>query len=280
MSLNVNYPARRTSVRAFGFYEYIRTESKICLVLAPDIGILRLTSPDRTASEVIYKSSAAALFPTCAFLTAMTYEEKIVDRQVGRNGDLFASSIGEMETKEERYPYIRILVSIVEQAHPEWNQAPTKDQQISLLVFRMSRGGVNREEVAEIVRLRDAERGFTYIENRPEEKKPEDEKPVDEEPVDEKPEEIQSRDYISEEEQPEEEQPEEEQPEEEQPEDEQPEEEQPEGDEPDEGQTDEEPSEDEDSEDDEPEEEQQEEDQSEEEKKSDGGGQDDDPEKD
>ena len=106
----------------------------------------------------------------------MTYEEKIVDRQVGRNGDLFASSIGEMETKEERYPYIRILVSIVEQAHPEWNQAPTKDQQISLLVFRMSRGGVNREEVAEIVRLRDAERGFSYIERKPDESKSEDEK--------------------------------------------------------------------------------------------------------
>ena len=116
----------------------------------------------------------------------MTYEEKIVDRQVGRNGDLFASSIGEMETIEERYPYIRILVSIVEQAHPEWNQAPTKDQQISLLVFRMSRGGVNREEVAEIVRLRDAERGINYIERKPDESKPEDEKPDAKKPEEEK----------------------------------------------------------------------------------------------
>ena len=116
----------------------------------------------------------------------MTYEEKIVDRQVGRNGDLFASSIGEMETIEERYPYIRILVSIVEQAHPEWNQAPTKDQQISLLVFRMSRGGVNREEVAEIVRLRDAERGFNYIGRKPDESKPEDEKPDAKKPEEEK----------------------------------------------------------------------------------------------
>jgi hypothetical protein len=91
----------------------------------------------------------------------MNYEDKIVDRQVGRNGDLFAVSIGEMETREERYPYLRILVSIVEQAHPEWNQAPTKDQQISMLIFRMSRGSIDREEVSEIVQLRDAERGFS-----------------------------------------------------------------------------------------------------------------------
>ena len=189
-----------------------------------------MTSSVRTASEVIYESLAAALFPTCAFLTAMTYEEKIVDRQVGRNGDLFANSIGEMETKEERYPYVRILVSIVEQAHPEWNQAPTKDQQISMLVFRMSRGAINREEVAEIVRLRDAERGFTYIEHRPEEKKPEDaestdEKPEDVDSVDEKPDEGESSDESPEEESADEKS------EEEESNDESPEEAQPEGDE-------------------------------------------------
>jgi hypothetical protein len=91
----------------------------------------------------------------------MKYDGKIVDRQVGRNGDLFAVSIGEMKTIEERYPYLRIIISIVEQAHPEWNQAPTKDSQIGLLVFHMSRGSLDQDEVAEIVRLRDEERGFT-----------------------------------------------------------------------------------------------------------------------
>ena len=96
----------------------------------------------------------------------MKYEEKIVDRQVGRNADLFAVSIGQMETREERYPYLRILVSIVEQAHPEWNQAPNKDQQISLLMFRMSRGSLDRDEIAEIVQLRDAERGYTPNERK------------------------------------------------------------------------------------------------------------------
>ena len=98
----------------------------------------------------------------------MHYEEKIVDRQVGRNGDLFAASIGQMETIEERYPYLRILVSIVEQAHPEWNQAPTKDQQISMLIFKMSKGDIDRDEVVEIVHLRDAERGFSPIERKAE----------------------------------------------------------------------------------------------------------------
>ena len=96
----------------------------------------------------------------------MHYEDKIVDRQVGRNGDLFALSIGKMETIEERYPYLRILVSIVEQAHPEWNQAPNKDQQVSMLIFRMSHGSIDRDEVAEIVQLRDAERGYTPIERK------------------------------------------------------------------------------------------------------------------
>jgi hypothetical protein len=94
----------------------------------------------------------------------MKYEQKIVDRQVGRNGDLFAESIGKMPTKEERYPYLRILVSIVEQAHPEWNQAPTKDERIALMIFHMSHGAIDKDETAEIVKIRDDERGFTPIE--------------------------------------------------------------------------------------------------------------------
>ena len=88
------------------------------------------------------------------------YQDKIEDKQVGRNSDLFAQSIAELGTKEERYPYLRILVSIIEQAHPEWNQAPNKDRQVANLVFRMSKGQLDPEEVGEIVLLRDAERGY------------------------------------------------------------------------------------------------------------------------
>jgi hypothetical protein len=88
------------------------------------------------------------------------YRDKIVDRQVGRNAELFAEAIGAMETAEARYPYLRILISVLEQAHPEWNQAPTKDRHIAHIVFKMSRGQILMDETAEVVRLRDEERGF------------------------------------------------------------------------------------------------------------------------
>jgi hypothetical protein len=104
----------------------------------------------------------------------MEYKDKIVDKQVGRNSDLLAQSIAALPTKEERYPYLRILVSVIEQAHPEWNQAPSKDRQVGNLVFRMSRGELNVDEVSEIVRLRDAERGYGPAPDRPQRPKREE----------------------------------------------------------------------------------------------------------
>lgn len=92
----------------------------------------------------------------------MMYEDKIVDRQVGRNAELFSRSVAELESPEERYPYLRILVSIIEQAHPEWNQAPHKDEQIAYLLRQMSKGTLDAEEVARVVRVRDEERGYFY----------------------------------------------------------------------------------------------------------------------
>lgn len=92
----------------------------------------------------------------------MTYDEKMVDRQVGRNAELFSRSIAELETAEERYPYLRILISIIEQAHPEWNQAPNKDRQIAHLVMNMCNNTLDEDEVIEVVRVRDEERGYFY----------------------------------------------------------------------------------------------------------------------
>jgi len=89
------------------------------------------------------------------------FRDKIVDRQVGRNAELFAEAIGAMPTAEERYPYLRILISVLEQAHPEWNQAPQKDRHIAHVVFKMSRGQVAMDETSEVVRLRDEERGYS-----------------------------------------------------------------------------------------------------------------------
>ena len=92
----------------------------------------------------------------------MNKHEKIIDRQVGRNAELFAKAITELETPEERYPYLRILISIVEQAHPEWNQAPQKDRQMAQMISKMSNNRLDVDELAEVVRVRDEERGFFY----------------------------------------------------------------------------------------------------------------------
>ena len=92
----------------------------------------------------------------------MYYDTKIIDRQVGRNAQLFAQSLGDLSTPEERYPYMRILVSIIEQAHPEWNQAPQKDKQIAFLIGQLSQHNIDQDEAATVVRVRDEERGFFY----------------------------------------------------------------------------------------------------------------------
>ena len=92
----------------------------------------------------------------------LPYDTKIVDRQVGRNAELFARAIADLDSPEERYPYLRILISIIEQAHPEWNQAPQKDRQIAHMVGMMSQHDIDTDEVADVVRVCDEERGFFY----------------------------------------------------------------------------------------------------------------------
>ncbi len=92
----------------------------------------------------------------------MTYSTKITDRQVGRNAQLFARSIAALDGPERRYPYLRILIHLVETAHPEWSQAPQKDRQIAELVGLMSDGALDEAEVAAVVRVRDEERGVFY----------------------------------------------------------------------------------------------------------------------
>jgi hypothetical protein len=97
----------------------------------------------------------------------MQYREKMVDRQIGRNAELFAEAVGVLKTPEERYPYLRILISIIELARPEWNQSPNKDRQMAHLILKMSRGQVPMDESAEVCRLRDMERGFLPLPEAP-----------------------------------------------------------------------------------------------------------------
>jgi hypothetical protein len=88
----------------------------------------------------------------------MRYDTAMVDRQIGRNAELFARSLADIETREERYPYLRILVSLVEQAHPEWKQAPNKAEQVTDLILRLSDDALDEDEVREVIAMRDKER--------------------------------------------------------------------------------------------------------------------------
>jgi len=90
----------------------------------------------------------------------MRYENRMIDRQVGRNAELFAESVADLESEEERYPYLRILVSLIEQAHPEWKQAPKKAERIADLAHRLSKKDLDVDEVEEVVRVRDEEGGY------------------------------------------------------------------------------------------------------------------------
>lgn len=89
----------------------------------------------------------------------MRYDSRMVDRQIGRNAELFSQSIAEIDSKEERYPYLRILVSLIEQAHPEWRQAPRKVEQMTELACELSQDTLDADEVQEVIRVRDQERG-------------------------------------------------------------------------------------------------------------------------
>ncbi|MGB3541469.1 DUF4290 domain-containing protein [Rubrivirga sp.] len=90
----------------------------------------------------------------------MTTDRRILDRQVGRNAQLFAEAAGDLPSPEARFPYVRILVSLIENAHPEWSQAPQKATQIADLLVNLSNQTLDRAEVADVVRVRDEEKGL------------------------------------------------------------------------------------------------------------------------
>lgn len=93
----------------------------------------------------------------------MAYDRRILDRQVGRNAQLFAEAIGELGTPAERFPYVRILVSLIENAHPEWSQAPQKPEQIAEVAVALSNQTLDATEVADVVRVRNEERGLGTV---------------------------------------------------------------------------------------------------------------------
>ncbi|MCS7081752.1 MAG: DUF4290 domain-containing protein [Bacteroidetes bacterium] len=82
---------------------------------------------------------------------------KIVDRQVGRNAQLYAQAIAQIPDKVRRYPHLRVLISIIEQAHPDWAQAPQKDRRIAELIRAME-PSLEVGELLEVVRAMEQER--------------------------------------------------------------------------------------------------------------------------
>ena len=56
----------------------------------------------------------------------MRMNEKMLNRQLGRNAQEFAQAIGRMETPAVRYPYLRELLAVIEEARPEWAEAAHK----------------------------------------------------------------------------------------------------------------------------------------------------------
>jgi len=90
----------------------------------------------------------------------MRYDDKMVDRQIGRNAELFAQAIADLDTKAERYPYLRILISLVDQAHPEWRSVPNKAEQFADLIDQLSKNRLDKDEVIKAVHVRDKEKGY------------------------------------------------------------------------------------------------------------------------
>ena len=110
--------------------------------------------------------ASAPPFPNAAYricrhsysFRSMSYSREILDRKVGRNAQLFAQAIARLDTPRDRFPYLRILVSLIEEAHPEWEKPEKKCRQVARLAGQMSEGALCEKEVTSVVKVRDDER--------------------------------------------------------------------------------------------------------------------------
>lgn len=85
----------------------------------------------------------------------MSYSRRILDRKVGRNAQLFARAIAQLDTPRARFPYLRILVSLIENAHPEWERSAKKHRRVAQLAGRLSGGALCPDEVTDVIKARD-----------------------------------------------------------------------------------------------------------------------------
>lgn len=97
---------------------------------------------------------------------SMRYNEKMFSRQLGRNAQLFAQQLGRLETAEARYPYLRQLLAVIEEARPEWGEAEHRSALFAQLVRDLCGPAVTDEEIETAVRARDAERALATADLR------------------------------------------------------------------------------------------------------------------
>lgn len=88
----------------------------------------------------------------------MRMNEKMLNRQLGRNAQEFAQAIGRMETPAVRYPYLRELLAVIEEARPEWAEAAHKADLFTHLIRDLSAADIAVDEIHTALRARDAER--------------------------------------------------------------------------------------------------------------------------
>lgn len=88
----------------------------------------------------------------------MPYDREILDRKVGRNAQLFARAIARLDTPRARFPYLRILISLIEKAHPEWDGSSKKCRHVAQLARQMSEDALCEKEVTNVVQMREDER--------------------------------------------------------------------------------------------------------------------------
>ena len=91
---------------------------------------------------------------------SMRYNEKMFSRQLGRNAQLFAQQLGRLETAEARYPYLRQLLAVIEEARPEWGEAEHRSALFAQLVRDLCGPALSDAEIEAAVRARDAERAL------------------------------------------------------------------------------------------------------------------------
>jgi hypothetical protein len=90
----------------------------------------------------------------------MKLNEFTLNRQIGRNAHLFAEAITRMETAEERHPYVRMLIDVLEQRRPDWSLVEDQRALYMHVIGQMSGNAIAEEEIDLALNVRKIERSL------------------------------------------------------------------------------------------------------------------------